>query len=178
MESTFIIIREDLQVDPVTIVAEGLLVGRLPTCELLLNHPSVSRLHAGITNAESDFYIRNLRPANPILLNGEKLEDYEALAAGDVRLFSSYPLIPFSTRVYDEHVKNIGSLDDDMVAPIVEFYGYLGYINSLQILRDQYKKHSNEREFEKQYDESLTRLLREFQTQFDQAFERYKLHVQ
>jgi len=89
-----------------------------------------------------------------------------------------YPLIPFSTRVYDEHVKNIGSLDDDMVAPIVEFYGYLGYINSLQILRDQYKKHSNEREFEKQYDESLTRLLREFQTQFDQAFERYKLHVQ
>jgi len=84
MESTFIIIREDLQVDPVTIVAEGLLVGRLPTCEVLLNHPSVSRLHAGITNAEGDFYIRNLRPANPILLNGEKLEDYEALAAGDV----------------------------------------------------------------------------------------------
>src|SRR5258708_5850356 len=84
MESTFIIIREDLQVDPVTIVAEGLLVGRLPTCELLLNHPSVSRLHAGITNAEGDFSIRNLRPANPILLNGEKLEDYEALAAGDV----------------------------------------------------------------------------------------------
>src|SRR6266850_2328243 len=84
MESTFIIIREDLQVDPVTIVAEGLLVGRLPTCEVLLNHPSVSRLHAGITNAESDFYIRNLRPANPILLNGEKLEDYQALAAGDV----------------------------------------------------------------------------------------------
>ena len=84
MEATFVIIREDLQVDPVTIVAEGLLVGRLPTCELLLNHPSVSRLHAGITSAEGDFYIRNLRPANPILLNGEKLEDYEALTAGDV----------------------------------------------------------------------------------------------
>jgi hypothetical protein len=84
MESTFIIIREDLHVDPITIVAEGLLLGRLPTCELLLNHPSVSRLHAGITNAEGDFYIRNLRPANPILLNGERLEDYEALAAGDV----------------------------------------------------------------------------------------------
>ena len=49
MQGTFIIIRDDLQVDPATIVAEGLLVGRLPTCELLLNHPSVSRLHAGIT---------------------------------------------------------------------------------------------------------------------------------
>ncbi|MDX6446635.1 MAG: hypothetical protein QOH71_3709 [Blastocatellia bacterium] len=84
MEATFIIVREDLQVDPVTIVAEGLLVGRLPTCELLLNHPSVSRLHAGITSAEGDFYIRNLRPGNPIMLNGERLEEYEALADGDV----------------------------------------------------------------------------------------------
>lgn len=84
MEATFIIIREDLQVDPVTIVAEGLLVGRLPTCEVLLNHPSVSRLHAGITSAEGEYYIRNLRPGNPILLNGVRLEEYQALADGDV----------------------------------------------------------------------------------------------
>ncbi len=84
MEATFIIIREDLQVDPATIVAEGLLVGRLPTCELLLNHPSVSRLHAGITSADGDYYIRNLRPGNPIMLNGAKLEEYEALADGDI----------------------------------------------------------------------------------------------
>jgi hypothetical protein len=84
MEATFIIIREDLQVDPVTIVAEGVLIGRLPTCELLLNHPSVSRLHAGITYADGEYYIRNLRPSNPILVNGTKLEEYEALADGDV----------------------------------------------------------------------------------------------
>ncbi len=84
MEATFIIIREDLLVDPVTIVAEGVLIGRLPTCELLLNHPSVSRLHAGITSADGEYYIRNLRPSNPILLNGTKLEDYEALTDGDV----------------------------------------------------------------------------------------------
>jgi hypothetical protein len=83
-QSTFLIIREDLQVDPVTLVAEGILIGRLPTSELLLNHPSVSRLHAGITNVEGDFYIRNLRPSNPILLNGKRLEQYEALASGDV----------------------------------------------------------------------------------------------
>src|SRR5437660_9701798 len=84
MEATFIIVREDLQVDRITIVAEGVLIGRLPTCELLLNHPSVSRLHAGITYAESEYYIRNLRPSNPIMLNGAKLEEYEALADGDV----------------------------------------------------------------------------------------------
>src|SRR5712692_7393340 len=84
MQGTFIIVRDDLQVDPVTIVAEGLLVGRLPTCELLLNHPSVSRLHAGITATEGEYYIRNLRPANPIILNGKPLEQYEALTDGDV----------------------------------------------------------------------------------------------
>src|SRR5438876_4272582 len=84
MQGTFIIIRDDLQVDPATIVAEGLLAGRLPTCELLLNHPSVSRLHAGITATEGEYYIRNLRPANPIMLNGKPLEQYEALTDGDV----------------------------------------------------------------------------------------------
>src|SRR5712692_2992813 len=84
MQGTFIIIRDDLQVDPATIVAEGLLAGRLPTCELLLNDPSVSRLHAGITATEGEYYIRNLRPANPIILNGKPLEQYEALTAGDV----------------------------------------------------------------------------------------------
>ena len=96
MESTFIIIREDLQVDPITIVADGILIGRLPTCELLLNHPSVSRLHAGITNADDTFYIRNLRPGNPILLNGKSLEEYEALSAGDV-----LGIGPFSLNVDD-----------------------------------------------------------------------------
>jgi len=84
MEATFIIAREDLQVDRVTIVAEGLLIGRLPICELLLNHPSVSRLHAGITYADGNYYLRNLRPGNPIMVNGAKLEEYEALADGDV----------------------------------------------------------------------------------------------
>ena len=84
MEATFIIIREDLQIDPVTIVAEGLLIGRIPTSELLLNHPTVSRLQAGITNADGEFFIRNLRVSNPIMLNGEVLANYEALADGDV----------------------------------------------------------------------------------------------
>src|SRR3954468_3378157 len=84
MESTFIIVREDLQLDRATIVAEGVLLGRLPTCELLLNHPTVSRLHAGISFTDGDYYIRNLRQSNPVVLNGTKLVDYEVLAPGDV----------------------------------------------------------------------------------------------
>ncbi|HYW74055.1 MAG TPA: FHA domain-containing protein [Pyrinomonadaceae bacterium] len=84
MAGTFIIVREDLQLDPARIVAEGLLLGRLPTCEVLLNHPSVSRLHAGISFTDDNYYIRGLRQGNPVLLNGTALTDYEALAPGDV----------------------------------------------------------------------------------------------
>ncbi|HJZ82243.1 MAG TPA: FHA domain-containing protein, partial [Pyrinomonadaceae bacterium] len=84
MQSTFVIIREDLQVDPITIVGDSLLIGRLPTCELLLNHPSVSRLQAGLTHVEDDYFVRNLKPGNPITLNGHPVEEYTALTAGDV----------------------------------------------------------------------------------------------
>src|ERR1041385_663113 len=84
MEATFVIVREDLQLDRAPIVSEGVLLGRLPSCELLLNHPSVSRLHAGISFSDGDYYIRTLRQSNPVVLNGTKLTDYEALAPGDV----------------------------------------------------------------------------------------------
>jgi hypothetical protein len=84
-----------------------------------------------------------------------------------------FPLIPFSTPVYTEQVKNIGWVDKDIVAAVVKFYGYLGYINSLQRLREQYI--SAGKDFDKQYDDSLKRLLDHFQHKFDPAFERYKI---
>jgi len=79
----YIIIREDLVQDPVTIISEGLLIGRLKECELLLNHPSVSRVQAGIKQIGGVSYIFSLRPANPVKLNGRSLEANEALAPGD-----------------------------------------------------------------------------------------------
>ena len=80
----FIIIREDLVQDPVTIISDGLLIGRLLECELLLNHPSVSRAQAGIKEVEGDFYLFSLRPGNPPKLNGKAVEENQALAPGDV----------------------------------------------------------------------------------------------
>jgi len=84
-----------------------------------------------------------------------------------------YPLIPFSTPVYTEHVKNIGRLDKNIVALVVKFYGYLGYINSLQDMRDQYISAGND--FNKQYDDSLKRLLDDFRDKFDLAFRKYNI---
>jgi hypothetical protein len=83
-QNKFIVVREDLLQDPVTIITEGLLVGRLRECELLLNHPAVSRVQAGIKQIEGHYYIFNLRPANPIKLNGRPVVENQALGAGDV----------------------------------------------------------------------------------------------
>ncbi|MGB9179264.1 MAG: FHA domain-containing protein [Pyrinomonadaceae bacterium] len=83
-QSKFNIIREDLLLDPVTIISEGLLIGRLQQCELLLNHPTVSRTQAGLKEIDGNFYLFNLRASNPVKLNGKPIDKNEALAPGDV----------------------------------------------------------------------------------------------
>src|SRR5262245_36104841 len=83
-KNQYIIVRSDLDIDPVTVITDGLLIGRLPECEVLLNHPSVSRVQAGIKQVEDGYYLFPLRPRNPVLLNGKPVEENEALAAGDV----------------------------------------------------------------------------------------------
>ena len=83
-ENRFVIIREDLVQDPLTVISDGLLIGRLLNCELLLNHPAVSRVQAGIKVVEGNYYLFGLRPSNPVTLNGRPVDGNEALAAGDV----------------------------------------------------------------------------------------------
>lgn len=82
--NTFIITREDRSFDPVTLISEGLAIGRAPDCELNLNHPTVSRLHAGLRKIDGRFYIFHLSPSNSTTLNGKLVEEKAALADGDV----------------------------------------------------------------------------------------------
>jgi hypothetical protein len=84
--SRFIIEREDLNVDPVTLVTDGLKIGRLPSCELVLNHPAVSRLHAGITLAGGRYQLYNFSSSSGTTLNGRVVatESGEVLADGDL----------------------------------------------------------------------------------------------
>src|SRR5215212_1249538 len=84
--SKFRIVREDLNVDPVTLVTDGLKIGRQPSCELVLNHPTVSRLHAGVTLAGGHYYLYNFSSSSGTTLNGRVVatESGEVLADGDV----------------------------------------------------------------------------------------------
>src|SRR2546425_7307682 len=84
-ESTFIIAREDRAVSPKTILSEGLRIGRLPDSDIWLNHPRVSRLHAGINRTEEFFYLINLSASTATTLNGRVIpfNEAEALIDGD-----------------------------------------------------------------------------------------------
>jgi hypothetical protein len=80
----YVVIRDDLLTDPITIITDGLLIGRLLQCEVLLNHPAVSRVQAGIKQVAEEHYVFSLRPSNPVQLNGKPVEENEALASGDI----------------------------------------------------------------------------------------------
>lgn len=88
----FIITRDDQVVDPVTLSAQAVRVGRQIDCEILLNHPTVSRLHAGINEIEGRFYLINLSSSHPVTLNARlvELNQPEALADGDVAQIGSF----------------------------------------------------------------------------------------
>jgi len=83
-QNKYVIVREDLVQDPVTIISDGLLIGRLVECELLLNHPSVSRAQAGIKEINGAYFLFSLRPSNPVKLNGKTVVGNEALSPGDI----------------------------------------------------------------------------------------------
>jgi len=91
-DSRFVVTREDLNVDPVALVSDGLKIGRLPSCELVLNHPSVSRLHAGISETDGRFYLYNFSSSSGTALNGRVVpaESAEALVGGDVIQLGPY----------------------------------------------------------------------------------------
>lgn len=94
LSPTFIITREDQVIDPVTLSTPALRVGRQLDCEILLNHPTVSRLHAGINEIDGRFYLINLSASHPVTLNGRLIElnEPEALADGDVAQIGSFYL--------------------------------------------------------------------------------------
>ncbi len=91
-ESTFIITREDRAVDPKTVISDGLRIGRLPDSDVWLNHPTVSRLHAGINEIKGYFYLINLSASSATTLNGRAIpfDDAEALTDADEIQIGSY----------------------------------------------------------------------------------------
>lgn len=105
-KGTIVISREDRAVDSVKLLTEGLQIGRLTECEVSLNHPSVSRLHAGINYIAGRFFLINLSRSSSTTLNGRLVapDEAEALADGDVLQIGPFFLY-FYNRGRELHIK-------------------------------------------------------------------------
>ena len=90
-KNRFIIKRNDITVDDVVLETDGLTIGRLITNDLVLNHRTVSRTHAGIKEINGEYWIFNLSSSNGTVLNGE-LVDRTPLADGDIVQIGRYIL--------------------------------------------------------------------------------------
>ncbi len=64
---------------------DGIFIGRLDSCEILLDHKAVSRIHAGINFRDGKYVLSNLSSSNILTLNGRKIapQREDVLADGD-----------------------------------------------------------------------------------------------
>ncbi|CAN5324509.1 hypothetical protein BH10ACI3_BH10ACI3_02560 [soil metagenome] len=81
----FTISYADLDRPTESIARDGIFIGRLERCEIVLDHASVSRIHAGINFLDGKYTLVNLSSSNVITLNGRKLgaQRSDVLADGD-----------------------------------------------------------------------------------------------
>jgi hypothetical protein len=73
---------------------DGLVIGRLESCDVVLVHRSISRIHAGINFIENNFFLINLSVSNSLTLNGKLVAAREAdvLADGDIIQIGPYAI--------------------------------------------------------------------------------------
>lgn len=77
---------------PRSVYKEGIFIGRLDTCEILLDHKTVSRIHAAINFRDGKYVLVNLSTSNVLTLNGRLLgpEKDDVLAGGDTIQIGPY----------------------------------------------------------------------------------------
>ncbi len=62
---------------------DSLVLGRDPRCDVVIDHPQVSRTHARITRRDQGWQIEDLDSTNGTFLNGMLLTQPQRLTAGD-----------------------------------------------------------------------------------------------
>lgn len=105
------------------------------------------------------------------ILCGHKKLWFERKAKGE----QDFPLIPFSTDVYDKTITNMGDLDRGYVAEAARFYGTVKFLNSLQRARKKYVAGGKAALFEDDYGTGLERILKNYSTTFDPYFKKYNI---
>src|SRR6185295_7021741 len=152
-QGSFTIIREDRPEEPRAVISDGLRIGRLPDSDVWLNHPGVSRLHAGINEIEGFFYLVNLSGSSATTLNGRVIpfNESEALTTGDSLQIGPYFLYiddieahkrRLVLRVTQKFAVNVGEQQTRHTGPFDKrasgrTSGPLGVANSLKVFWDK-----------------------------------------
>ncbi|MEW6736017.1 MAG: NAD(P)-binding domain-containing protein [Acidobacteriota bacterium] len=91
--SKFVIKRLDLDNDDLVIEGDSLTLGSALGNDVLLNHPTVSRSHAGIREIDGTFWIKNLSSSNGTIVNGALIDTVQ-VQAGDTIQIGTFVLRP------------------------------------------------------------------------------------
>src|SRR5205823_3618450 len=62
---------------------ERVIIGRLPSCDIVLELGSISRQHVQILRVEEEFFVEDLGSRNGSFLNGQKIEGRRKLSEND-----------------------------------------------------------------------------------------------
>ncbi len=79
--------------DAFPIVSRETSIGRHKNCDIILNYPAVSRMHAVIICAKDGWYIAANRSASDVLVNGKKITKKAFLKTGDKITIANINLI-------------------------------------------------------------------------------------
>lgn len=81
--------------EPRSFRKDRILIGRLETCDLVLDDPTVSRIHAGVTFNDSRYVLSNLSTSNVLTLNGRMLasEESDVLTDGDTIQIGPFAIV-------------------------------------------------------------------------------------
>ncbi len=69
--------------DVFPLVSRETSIGRHKNCDLILNYPTVSRLHAVIVCTKDGWYITGIRTNAEVIVNGKLVEKKQLLKTGD-----------------------------------------------------------------------------------------------
>ena len=92
----FTISYADLLIDTKSVERDSIYIGRLDTCDVFLDHKTVSRIHVGINFQDKNYNLVNLSTSNVLTLNGRRLKSKQSdvMADGD-----TIQIGPFTIRV-------------------------------------------------------------------------------
>lgn len=79
--------------DVFPLVSRETSIGRHKNCDIILNYPTVSRIHAVIICAKDGWYITGIRSDTPVIVNGNPVEKKSLLKTGDKITLGSINLI-------------------------------------------------------------------------------------